>query len=158
MRGSGRRADGRTRAGPLTSTRSERQTVAADHFAEGPVGAAMAQLLGCSDRHDGPGRTRLIAAKRAHQLDVQAGQPEGSACTGPLSLVRPRVAGRREGNDRQAGIYRSRNATAVRGGNARASRSSSRVMAANVEWSVIRSPYRAQASRTSELSFGCTTT
>ena len=30
--------------GPLTSTRGGRQTVAAEHFADGPVGAAMAQL------------------------------------------------------------------------------------------------------------------
>ena len=30
--------------GPLTSTRGRRQTVAAEHFADGPVGAAMAQF------------------------------------------------------------------------------------------------------------------
>ena len=30
--------------GPLTSTRGGRQTVAAEHFADSPVGAAMAQL------------------------------------------------------------------------------------------------------------------
>ncbi|HKA12413.1 MAG TPA: hypothetical protein VKI99_18270 [Candidatus Dormibacteraeota bacterium] len=76
--------------GPLTSTRGGRQTVAAEHFADGPVGAAMAQLAQLA--LDAPVTPARVLLGQLHDEVMQLAVEDRSLAARPAPVSGPPAA------------------------------------------------------------------